>query len=466
MKLIRKWKDTKYNVENFLYENKDGLKVLHTLNKQTLDTFASLVLNAGSYFEKDLEVPSGTAHFLEHLLLNPNKKLKTMSAIDAFEFGNKNRSRMFTNASTGFRSMTFYGHCHHSRENDLMERLEQIICYPMDLIPKHISKERKVILAEKQRDLKIEKDSMLQLVHFILDGKIHTQDYKIIGKTDKDIKSIETEHLIKFYKSQFTINNSIFSIQSPNELDSEIISHIGNISKVLKQNGKDNAKIYDENLENKKQIGFYFNTEEQGLTVHLLKFQDQKERKKNYRDDNLFDMRHAVINHVAFNELREKKGYIYAISNFYTSFFTWQYGITGLSITFEPKYFKKALEGLNEIINHGSIKFLKTSQGKKWFDNYISKFIFPRTVNYNSEYSQEKSSQLLEKYELFDFEKAKKAAEKITIDELIEYIEKENKRFDYSYWIDTPINVEKVKKEIAKMKMFKDHSITHNIVSY
>lgn len=459
MKLIKQWKDTKYNVENFLYENKDGFRVLHTINNQSLDTFASLAINAGAYFEKDLEVPNGTAHFLEHIVFNPNYELTNQKEIDAFEFGTKDRARLILNASTGFRNMRIYGYCHNSRESDLLKRLSQVIGYPQELMKKYLSKERKIILAELQHELKPEHDSILQLSHFIFDEKVHNTDFNVLGKDAKTIKSINEQHLIKFYKSQFTINNSYFSIQSPNKLSEEVLNYIDTISQTLKKNGNNNGKVYEEFLEDEKKVGFFHNTQSQGFSTVMFRFQNDKSRVKDYRNDLLNDLRVALIKHVGFNYLREKKGYIYNLSSFSSGFHSWDYSLVGFEITTDLKNFKEALIGLNEVIYKKSIQFIKTPQGVKWFENYISSYLFPRTVGYIDDYSQGKSFTLLNGYELFDFEKAKDAIQKITISELREYIEIENSKSPYSYWVDSPEKKETVRKEVKKIGILKGHKI-------
>ena len=91
MKLISQFKNRFNNITYSTYECNTGIKVLHLNNPATIDFDFAIIFNAGSSYEDMEKVPHGTAHFLEHMLLNPNGIYKDKEEIDKFEQGNKER---------------------------------------------------------------------------------------------------------------------------------------------------------------------------------------------------------------------------------------------------------------------------------------------------------------------------------------------------------------------------------------
>ena len=96
MKKIKSWQDSRYNIHNDLYEFPNGMNLLHAINPASKDIVFSSVIRSGSSFEPLVGVPLGTAHFLEHMTVNPNRVFKTQKEIDAFEFGDSGRPCNFS----------------------------------------------------------------------------------------------------------------------------------------------------------------------------------------------------------------------------------------------------------------------------------------------------------------------------------------------------------------------------------
>lgn len=456
MKLIRKWIDTKYNVENYIYENPDGLKVLHTLNKQSLDTYISVVVKAGTYFEKQLNVPNGTAHFLEHMLCNPNSFFKSENEIDRFEFGSKEKASIYFNPGTSFRYIMLCGTTHKTREEDLMKRVYSTIDYPLDMFTKQIPKEKKIILAELQGDKKPEQDAELQFLKFTLSDKVYTNDFSILGETEENIKKISVEDLVKYYTNTFTIPNCMVSIQSPNEISKEIVKYIDLISSRLKSNDKDSVKILPEVIVNSKIIGYFHNKQKNGIKTRLFTFQSNKWRKSlDYEYLVLRSLTISLIHFVLFKQLREKYGYIYG-SNVYSNSM-WEVDIEGLEITTDFSNLKNAIEKLFEIIQKGLTNFLKTKHGNSWLQNEISGFIFPHTQEYNESYAETKAMSHLSGYEFADFDKASEVAKEVTVEKLSKFVDETIGKSTFGVWIDSSEDLEKVKREIKKVNALKGY---------
>ena len=87
MKIIKKYKDKDYQAESTTYLLKSGLRVVHTEKKALKDVSVKIVFLGGTYFEQELKVPFGTAHFCEHMLCNPNRVLNSRDKMDLYKFG-------------------------------------------------------------------------------------------------------------------------------------------------------------------------------------------------------------------------------------------------------------------------------------------------------------------------------------------------------------------------------------------
>lgn len=458
MRLLKEWVDTKYNVKNFLYENDYGLKVFHTLNTQTTETYISYILKAGAYFEKQLNVPNGTAHFLEHLLFKPNSKFKTIDEIDKFEFGNRERAKLFINGGTNFQNMYIYGSTHFTRELDLAKRLNNVVSYPID-IEKYIEEERKVILSEHSRGVKLEKNKYLQFTKFALSGKVHNSNFSVIGEDTKSIVSITKDDILKLYKALFIIPNMIVSVQSPQKLTKSMLDQFNQLSKILPENADIKPTIFHEKLKNEFNVGYFFNTESTGINITFFKLDDYLKRKKvDYKKKLLENLHNSLINYLAYNELREKKGLLYSLDSISLKSALWEYAYFGFDVTSPEEKLPQLLEELYTLYYFRTKKFLKTKPGQRWFENKISSYIFPSTISYDEAYAESKAASILDGREINESDKYKKEALKATIENLITFADTQNLFVDTTIWVDTHIEIEKVKKIIENSTIYKKNT--------
>lgn len=158
MKLKYKFKNKYHNITYKVYETENGIKVLHLDNPATVEFDFSILFKAGTSFEEKENVPHGTAHFLEHMLLNPNKTFKTKEEINKFEQGNKTRPAVNTNANTTRKNIYITSNSNQKGYMRSLERVESILEFPKRKFALQMEKERGIILAEKSRKLKKEKD--------------------------------------------------------------------------------------------------------------------------------------------------------------------------------------------------------------------------------------------------------------------------------------------------------------------
>ncbi|MCC7290034.1 insulinase family protein [bacterium] len=456
MKLLNEWFDTRYNVRNRHYILDSGLQILHTLNKQSLDSYASIILMAGTYFEKAFNVPNGTAHFLEHTISTPpNKLFKTEKAFTRYSFGGRNTPELVMNASTSFKYCSYWGYCHANREEDLIKVLSQTSFKPLDQFEANVEKQRKVILAELGTDLKPEKNQNLLFRRFALgNGEVYNTNFSILGEKESNIKAITTENLIDFYTNTYTPKNTIIAIQSPNELSPRTIKYIKTIDSSLSKNNNQKAHLFDESINTKVQAGYFHNTESQAITTHLLRFEKIRGPEYDYSYEIVNNFIRWIINFYVNRELRQNKGLIYGSVSYVNSNATWFYDEKAFKVTSDFKNLRKVINSIDDSINFKVEEFLESKDGHRWLENEISNYLFPHTAAFDPDYTDSKATAILRGFELYHFEKARTFVKDLTIDTLRKALAANTFKDSYMLWIDTNLEINKVKAVVEKTKAF------------
>ncbi len=453
MKILKQWKDTQYKVENTLYEHRSGLKVLHTLNKATVETYLNVLLNQGQIVEKLLEIPQGTAHFLEHILAgNPNKVFKTKAAIDKFEFGTRKRPSIRSNAYTTKKSVAYWGLTNTKGERRLFKATHAIIDYPVENIAKYVDKEKQVILAERSERPKSDRDESYMLKKFLLN--YHMPDYVgyVLGEYE-DIKSIKADDLKKLLDT-YSTNNCIISIQSPKRLNKTALKWIDKIATVHSKRIPFEFKYPKESFRNLYRLGTFNEKNNQGAKIMFMRF-SPLEKKLDYHKHMLDYLSRRLISKVGFDELREKHGIIYSILTHRASYLTNEYTVDFHEIGCSTENLKKALEKYYSLITKDVYKFLNSKKGALWLENQISSYIYPRTIEYNYEYNSGISYDILNGFDIYDYEKAKDAVEKITIKQIEQYLKNEVENIPHHLWIVSPLEDKEVEKIVNGSKYHK-----------
>lgn len=179
---------------------KNGLKVIFYKTKNNT-TSIQLVVNAG---DNECKI-SGTAHFLEHMILEGSKKYKN------FEEINKaiNKYGGDINAGTDQYSTSYEISIYKKYFENAIDLLADLIKNPL-FNKKAIEKEREVILNEtilsdENKEKKIENE--------IIKNSYNNSPFELntIGKKE-DIKKITKNDLIEFYKKYYTTKNIVLVI--------------------------------------------------------------------------------------------------------------------------------------------------------------------------------------------------------------------------------------------------------------
>ena len=445
MKLISQFCNKYNNITYKTYELDNGIKLLHLDNPATIDFDFAIIFKAGSSFEIKESVPKGTAHFLEHMLLNPNSTFKTKSEIDRFEQGNKEKPAIYTNAYTTRKNIYFTCHANEKSNLRVLDRLQSILQFPKKKFANQMEKERGIILAEKSRKAKREKDAYLMSLEFLFKGIQDEFTYDVLGEKE-DIESIGIDDLEKFFKNRFVSGNTAFAIQSNGELNKAISNKIEEISKEIPIDNQDNHREVE--LKNKWRVGSFTEDRANGISISFIYF-DKLDKQINYKQYAIEYIYGRLLDWLTYDILREQKSLIYDFSVYKVGHMSFDYSMNGFRFVTEGKKAKLMLEELYTLLYTTSFLFLKSKKGKEWFDDVISTYIFPRTTKFNEELAESAVTALLEESEIFNSNTAVREAKKITLEDIREYLEKRLEVAPH-IWIESDITKKEMKKLIEE----------------
>ena len=442
MKLISQFKNKYNNITYNTYQLRNGMKVVHLDNPATVNFDFALIHKAGSAYEKEENVPNGTAHYLEHMLLNPNATFKTKDEINRFEQGGIDRPTIFINAFTNRKYIVFTGNGHQDGKKRIIERLGSIYQFPKKKFNSQLEKERGIILAEKSRKLKKENDNYLMSLDFLFKGIQDEFTGDVLGEVE-DIKNISIDNLETYYKSKITFNNTVLSIQSNGEIDKETEKILEEISEKLPK--IEVKKDRDIKLENRYRVGSFTDRRENGVSIAFIYFKkdtskiDYNIRLREYLFAKLLDW-------LSFEILREKKSLIYSFAPFRNWNNSFEYILYGYKFTTEKEKIGLTIQEFYKVLYEESFKFLKTKKGKEWFEDALSTYIYPKTAVYDDTLAEGIATTVIENGEIFNYNKAVKQAKKIKIGEIREYL---TNHLDIPphIWIDGNIS----KKEVSNI---------------
>ena len=445
MKLKYKFKNKYHNITYKVYETENGIKVLHLDNPATVEFDFSILFKAGTSFEEKENVPHGTAHFLEHMLLNPNKTFKTKEEINKFEQGNKTRPAVNTNANTTRKNIYITSNSNQKGYMRSLERVESILEFPKRKFALQMEKERGIILAEKSRKLKKEKDPGIKSLEFLFNNNQKEFTYDILGE-EKDIKRIGIDDLDKYFQSRFITGNCVFAIQSKGELNNRTKNKLEKISKKI-PSGKEDIPRKPE-IKNNWKVGCFNDDRANGISLSFMYF-DKAQSKIDYKMNVVKFLTNKLLDWIAFDVLREKKSLIYNFSPFRAGGLSFYYDIFGFDFTTDKERVLTTLNELYTIMYDYSFHFLRSKKGKEWFDDEISRFVFPRSIRFSNDLAEYDASSIIEGKEIFNDNKSVKAAKNIIIEDIRKYLE-EMINIPPHIWVEGSIDEKEIKDIINK----------------
>lgn len=420
MKLKAEFKN-KYNKIHYrIYELDNGIPVIHLQNPTTIDFDFSIVVRAGSYYESKESVPRGSAHFLEHMFFNPNTYYKTRSSFEKFEAGDRENPRIYVNAVTTRKNIYLTGHSNHKGAFRVIERVANLVDFPKGKFGKYIEKERNIILAEKEGKKKQGKNPMEASIKFLLEDSYPELVNNPIGEIG-EVKKITLENLHTYFVNRFTAGNTAFAIQENVTPGTNLERKLEKISERFVTQKPNSLPRLE--LENKFKVGVFYDDTLSGINTYLFYFEKEK-GEFDYKHIAVKEISYALINKLSFDILREKEGLIYDFSTFESRTYTFGYNVQGIRFVSGLERFPETLESLYTILKKEIPNFLNSKEGKDWFLDILSTFIYPRTIPYDSKLTEDVSSIYLERKEVFNNNLYVKKAKEVRIENVKRFLEK------------------------------------------
>ena len=447
MKLLKRWYDKRNNITNFLYETSNGVKLLSAVNPTTTDIHISTVFRAGSCFEPLIGVPTGTAHFLEHLLCKPNRVFKTKRAIDEFEYGDRQHPGLNVNAATSKKYIYVTGYTNERGGDRLRKRLKTVLLYPSSLFKKYIEEEREIILAELVREPKPEKDRLLSSDEFSFGRFLPHFTHRILGSYE-DVKRVTVADLEKFHKAMIGSQHVIFSCQTKTELSDEELEWFESVAVSL----RDLEKPFlppKESIENFYGTCAFTDDHDEGMFFSIRIFSPVR-KKVDYRKEVLFELTGDLLNKISFDILREEKGLIYGFELFSKRALSFTYEMHGFTFTTEVEKAAEGLEAVYDLLYKRMVLFLKSKKAEKWFESAVSIYLFPHTKSYDPEYAEGRVVEIIEGNEIYLFGKSVPVAKKVTLADLLDYVKKELIAVPPHVWVTSPLSKARMENLLHK----------------
>ncbi|HVX92669.1 MAG TPA: insulinase family protein [Candidatus Dojkabacteria bacterium] len=447
MKLIRTLKDPLYDAVTNIYELPRGTKVVHTLDAKTVETAINIVVKVGDVYDIMLNLPHGTSHFLEHMLsANPNSIFKTKDSLDKYKLGNLTHAPMYENASTGYKTMYFWGTINSDFEDRLMKMLYSYIIYPTELFSKYIEKERKIIIAErngKEKQNESENYAYYKQLFKFKDIKLY---HNGLGEIE-DIKSITTEHLQTLYKARFSKGNVAISIQSNQEISPKVKDYLYKIDEFIQKNVQPKLQLIEDKPENKKNIGAFKKLQNQGVRVELGFF-EKYPSKVDYKERAALSIINMLLSKVNFEIMREKLGLIYSSNEGLSSYQLIGHVTRYISYVTDLDNVQKLINRSKKLLHEDVFKFIHSKKGQEWFASKQSSLIYPFTKEYDNEYATGIADTILAERELVDMEKFVKQYKNIKIEDVVNVFKNKYLPVEKYLWIVSDQEPDEILKKI------------------
>ena len=418
MKLLHQFTDSRNNITNKIFETEYGPKLVHSINPSTSEFATSFVFHAGSNIEHQLNLPSGTAHFAEHILAgNPNKKFKSYEEREQFRGGTSKRPKIYANAFTSKHYISFVAVGNDHNTLRYLEYIQANLDYPLENIEKYIEKERGIILAEKSRKRKDEKNPAIPFAKTMFPNSKFLHQYNI--GTANSIKKISVKDLKKYIKHSITLSNLVIGIQSNRDLSEKEIEKIDNILKFLPE-----GNIFDlpQTKELTESSWDFFQMDDKEGTEFCFNMTQDKIIKIDYKDMMIRNFLRNLFSKEAHRILREQKSLIYGVSSEWISSLSYNHNVRGWIYSLSHEKIGDFLEEYAIFLEKDFPEFLHTERAKELFEDIKSSYIYPLTESYNRFYMENIIHDIIEGRDIYEFDKAKEVAENLTLQELIDYL--------------------------------------------
>lgn len=198
-------KDIKIFDNIYFLEKNNGLKVVAEEISNSFPFSLSISILSGS--RDEINVPNGTAHFLEHILFRRTKRLKSKQIAKEFE-----RYGAIANAFTTKEYTSYFVTANQSNFEKISKLLYEVVFRP-EFNLGDIEKERKIIIDEIISSEEDPED--------VLNDKVAEQQFpknnisRPIAGTIESVNEIGLKDIEVFYKNHYVASNIIISYSGP-----------------------------------------------------------------------------------------------------------------------------------------------------------------------------------------------------------------------------------------------------------
>ncbi len=401
MKLINTIQDSYYGVVSYIYQFPSGLRVFHAINKNTVDFKLSINFKAGMLLEDQINVPRGTAHFLEHLLVYAsNKTFDSRTEMDKFSFGNSKRPAFWFNASSGYRFITFDAIGHNKGADRMFTLLNAQLDYDLEKLfeASEIEKQRSIIISELKRKPREDMDPGLLYDKLFMNSSNPLFAQRSIG-TLESVSSITKDHLSLFLQTFFSVNNVVVGIESNSKLTKNLkdkLQKLDNTFSSYKNSFKTDYKFKP--LDFDFRYGHFKDIHKQDVFCSFNLFHDtdptkEVDYKKNAQRFMVLDLVGRVMNEY----LREQKMLIYGAKTFNQLLFP---GVLNKGFNFNVPAEKllETFDAIEYVITKYAKEFINSSSGEEFFESMKSKYIFKRDTLLPDTYTEDRACDILNGY--------------------------------------------------------------------
>lgn len=411
--LIDKWFDAASQVQNYIYKFENGLPIVISTTPIVTTSYIDIGLLGGYRYELLLDVPVGTAHFLEHVLVgNPNQLLRTPEQVRRYRMGSKVRPGVARNGSTSVRYMRLLANTHQRFTPRAIKFIKSWLEQNETYMGKALEKERQIILSEEARELRPEKDEGYQMRKFVNAGIFPEFNERLIG-TQETIKAIQLEDLVKMKKAMLHADQAVLCFHAPRLPNKEEWKDLANLAAQFSPESGGFKPPLDPQQKFKYQFGHFHNERKQD--VHFsMNFPIPYIIDNDYYKKLCQRWARALIAHVGYEYVREEKHLVYEF-NFTSSMANYFNEFSGIRFSGPADKFTQILEAVHEVIFTRCREYLFSTEGQQWLNSKISNYVFPGNLSVNEDYAYEVGiAYLLGRAYDFDNRAANRAARKVT----------------------------------------------------
>lgn len=312
----------------------NGMGVL-TVERQDHNVLVGVMVNTGSVNE--IDVPSGTAHFLEHMVFKGTETKPT--PFDVASLMESKGGKL--NAFTSHRKTAYHVTIGREHAQDGVNMIADMLLNSI-FENAEFERERNVVLEEEAMYRDDPKDRALNNV-LKASYPEQTLGLPIIG-TVETINSITREDLIKFINDYYFPANMI-SFASGDIDHTEHVEYVRN-SAWMNVPNKETVKrpsevqfnngIHIENMENRP------------IAVGVISFPVTDEEYRNGKVNAITSALGGGMTTPLFTEVREKRGLVYSVATFYES----EANLLNFIFITSPEKIKSCIEVIKEIMDN------------------------------------------------------------------------------------------------------------------